>query len=218
MSTPPAAAASLALKRQLSWSWLAKRCFIVHAGKVLAVTCLAAAMQLPSALGLLLVLLVSLAALLPLPKARSNRPATTRRTGAGNSDRAARGTKAAGGRHLASIAVAALQLLVALWLLVEYALQLPWLRQVLLDAGPPLLPQLLTWLGLPMLELQPPPAPAPAAGRVPGVRQRTAAVGGGSGSGVEPWLPPDAGYNLEVLLRWKVLMIMAGSLWFRARR
>jgi hypothetical protein len=45
---------------------------------------------------------------------------------------------------------ALLQVLVAAWLLAQYLLQVAWLRALVLDASPPLLPWLLLWLGLPV--------------------------------------------------------------------
>lgn len=45
---------------------------------------------------------------------------------------------------------ALLQVLVAVWLLAQYLLQVAWLRGLILDAAPPLLPWLLLWLGLPV--------------------------------------------------------------------
>jgi hypothetical protein len=220
VSTPPAEAASLALKRQLSWSWLGKRFLILHAGKVLAVTCIAAAMQLPSALGLLLVLLVSIAALLPLSStALADSPGSGSNTRSSGWARGAQAATAAALQHAAAASVALLQLLVAVWLLMEYALQLPWFRQLLLDAGPPLLPQLLTWLGLPMLDLQPPPQPPGSGGTTGPVEGGLPQSGmGGSSRDMGPLLPRDEGYTMEVILRWKVLLIVAGSIWFRARR
>lgn len=89
------------LARQSSWGWLAKRWFILHSGQLLALTCFCAAMQLPSALGWLLVAgLVVVSYVL----------------GGGRHQSAA--------RQRADVVLAVvLSVVVALWIAVEYALQ-----------------------------------------------------------------------------------------------
>lgn len=122
-------------------------------------------MQLPSAAGLSLV--VAVAALAPT-----------------------RGTRA-GAVRPGGLPVTLLQVIASLWLIACYSMQVPALRDVLLDAAGGAGPWLLAWAGAPVV------GPAPQQGELP--------------------LPP-GGRGLEQLLRWKALLLTAAALWQRARR
>lgn len=201
VTTPPVAAAALALQRQQGWRWLAKRFAIIHAGKFLAAFGFAAAMQIPSATGLALVSLV--VATTWLTGGRSSGTGT--RLGHGSSRRSPASSQQLTGMA-ALWAVWLLQMLVATWVLLLYMLQLPVLRGPILSRNPSYLPGLLAWLGLPLLNLEPGPADPPSGLNLP------------AGSGMAwPYLEPGQGYTLSVLLQWKVVILVAAALWKQSR-
>jgi hypothetical protein len=191
----PAAAAdeAAALALQGSWGWLLRRWLVRHADMVVGVACFAAALQAPSALGLVLAAGSLIAALQHGFSNHSTASTATRRwhrrvsaslsrraasTNIGSSSaqaagsvqpgdvdaassvlpaaeraRAFRAECAASDRSLARLSdaiTALLQVLVAAWLLAQYLLQVAWLRGLIFEAAPPLLPWLLLWLGLPV--------------------------------------------------------------------
>lgn len=102
---------------------LLKRFLILHSSKLLAVAAFAAAMQQPGAIGSILVVgIVMLTPLLGGPQARSRRP-------------------------LLLASIMAVETVAVAWLLMEYSIQIHWLRNLL---GPidGLVVQMLQWAGL----------------------------------------------------------------------
>jgi hypothetical protein len=83
------------------------------------------------------------------------------------------------------------QVLASAWLLACYALQVPALRDLLLDRAGGGAAWMLAWAGTPLL------GPDPRAGELP---------------------LPGGGRGVEALLRWKALLLAAAALWQRARR
>lgn len=156
-SSSAAAAASPAghaLAAQSSWLWLIKRWLILHSDLILGATCFAAAMQAPSALGLLLLCSILILALQQnmLAAALRGRSASRLRQQQGSSTSSSRGGLTSRGSTDLFVdgCVIALQVFSAAWLLMVYVSQVKWVRSLLLDHAPPLLPWLLLWLGLPV--------------------------------------------------------------------
>jgi hypothetical protein len=156
------------LKRQETLLWLCRRWLVLHAGKLLLVAAFCAAMQLPSAVGLLLVAAVAILAPTRQSPALPARPAAS-----------------------GAAPVVLLQLLSAGWLLACYVIQVPAIRDAVLDHGGDLIPWVLAWAGVPVV------GDRPGAGELP---------------------LPGGGRGLEALLRWKALLLAAAALWQRARR
>jgi hypothetical protein len=230
-SAAPAAAAgeAAALARQGSWGWLLRRWLVLHADMVVGAACFAAALQAPSALGLVLAAGSLIAALQHGYSNHSIASTATRRwnrrasasslgdraasTDIGSNSAQAQGSVqpgdvgaassglpaaerarafkaecAASDRSLARLSdavTALLQVLVAAWLLAQYLLQVAWLRGLIFQAAPPLLPWLLLWLGLPV-------------------------------AGDEPMQVPHL--TLEGMLRMKALVLVATALRRKAQR
>jgi hypothetical protein len=130
--------------RQASAAWLCRRWLVLHAGKLLLAACVAAAMQLPSAVGAVLV--AGAAALAP-----------ARRGAAGALD-AASGPGGGGG---GAVPIVLLQVLSAAWLLACYALQVPAVKDALIGSCGAAAAWALAWLGTPIL------GPDPASGQLP---------------------------------------------------
>eukprot|EP00775_Hariotina_reticulata_P007362 gene7362-7573_t len=167
------------------------RWVIRHCDLVVGVSCFAAAMQAPSALGLAFlcgVLITSLHYSFFGPSAAAAAAAAGRRCGPYTADRA-RGfsgrsssstTYSSVQSEFCSAAMASkgrpmdlfmdgcmvmLQLLAASWLIAVYVLQVAWVRQQLLAMLPPVVPWLLLWLGLPIAGPDPDQAEVQGHGR-----------------------------------------------------
>jgi hypothetical protein len=141
-------ASDAALLAQCSWAWLARRALLRHAGLLLGAACLGAALQAPSAVG---GVLLAGALISALPRGMYLGCCGG---GAGSSGRPARAAAEATrgcGVRAPPVCVAALRLLAPLWLVASYALQVPWLRGLLLAAVPPVAPWMMLWAGLPVV-------------------------------------------------------------------
>lgn len=191
---PAKADEATALALQETWGWLLRRWLVRHADMVVGVACFAAALQAPSALGLVLAAGSLIAALQhgfsnhstasTAARRWPRRASASRVSGSGaattnngsssaaahseqagavstvssgfpasDQARAFRAECAASDKSLARLSdaiTALLQVLVAAWLLAQYLLQVAWLRGLIFEAAPPLLPWLLLWLGLPV--------------------------------------------------------------------
>lgn len=184
-NTAAAAAEAKSLAEQGSWLWLLKRWLILHSDLLVGVTCFAAAMQAPSAVGLA----VLCGTLIRGVQCSSATPHLAR------IHTAHRGTPSSSSSSRAEVppgifsqgCLMALQLLVSAWLLLQYMLQVQWLRSLLLEPAPPLLPWLLMWLGLPL-------------------------------SGDDPAAAQVQGLGLEVMLRYKALILVAVAVRSKAKQ
>jgi len=166
------------LERQAGLAWLCRRWLVLHAGKLLLVAAFCASMQLPSAVGLALV--IAVAGLAP-----------TRSHAATAAARGAAPPAPVRASDASAVPVVLLQWLSSLWLLICYSLQVPAIQDALLTQGGSLAPWVLAWAGVPVV------GPDPLSGELP---------------------LPGGGRGLEVLLRWKALLLAAAALWQRARR
>lgn len=104
------------LAAQASWAWLLKRAAVLHTDKVLAVLVLGCVVQEPGALGFCLLLATCVA--MPIL--------------AGSQVQHAKGQHAS--LRAARLCVALLQLLLAVWIIAEYLVQVPWVRMQLEQA------------------------------------------------------------------------------------